>query len=110
MDNIQEIITVVSSGVALAGTIIGLAVSLIKSVKGKKASEALNLITNAVRECVAKAEEFKNYTGSDKKEWVLTKVNQFCIDRKIKFDPIEVSEAIEATIKLTNEVNKREGK
>ena len=54
------------------------------------------------------AEAFVNYSGAEKKEYVLTKANRFAIENKIPFNETELSDKIEELIILSKEVNKRE--
>ena len=51
------------------------------------------------------AEGFRNYTGAEKKNYVLTKMNQFSIDNKINYDEDYVSCKIEELIETTKVVN-----
>ena len=51
------------------------------------------------------AESFANYSGEEKKEYVITKVNQFAIENGIKFDLQMVTEKIEEMIELSKKVN-----
>ena len=51
------------------------------------------------------AEQFTNYSGEEKKEYVMTRVNQFALENKIKFDSEAVNEKIEELIGLSKKVN-----
>lgn len=78
---------------------------LTKNSKLRRLSENLVQIENVVKEYVCSAEAFLNYSGSDKKEWVKTKVNQFCIQNGIRYDNDTVEAAIEKLIYLSKTVN-----
>ena len=97
---------------SFAVTVLGLLIStltfLIKSIDNakarKKASELLELC-NALLPYMEKAEKFVNYTGEEKKEYVMTQVNRYALENGIKFDYNVVSSKIEEYIELSKEVN-----
>lgn len=81
---------------------------LFKNKKLKKLAQNLLEIEKGVKEYMCQIEDFKNFTGEDKKEWVKTKVNQYCINNGIEYDETLVDEFIETFIKFSKTVNKRE--
>lgn len=97
---------------SFAVTVLGLLIStltfLIKSIGNakakKKASELLELC-NVLLPYMEKAEKFVNYTGEEKKEYVMTQVNRYALENGIKFDYNVVSSKIEEYIELSKEVN-----
>lgn len=97
---------------SFAVTVLGLLIStltfLIKSIGNakakKKASELLELC-NVLLPYIEKAEKFVNYTGEEKKEYVMTQVNRYALENGIKFDYNVVSSKIEEYIELSKEVN-----
>ena len=101
--------------ISIAGTALGFMVTaatflakFVKSAKAKRAAENLIKIGNAVIPYIEQAEKFANYSGAEKKEYVLTKANQFAINQGIDFDLESVGSKIEELVKLTKQVNKRE--
>ena len=101
--------------ISIAGTALGFMVTaatflakFVKSAKAKRAAENLIKIGNAVIPYIEQAEKFANYNGAEKKEYVLTKANQFAINQGIDFDLESVGNKIEELVKLTKQVNKRE--
>ena len=101
--------------ISLAGTAIGLLVTaatflvkFIKNAKAKRIAEQTIKIGNAVLPYIKQAEGFTHYNGAEKKEYVLTKANQFAIEQGIAFDAALVGGKIEELVKLTKEVNKRD--
>jgi len=99
-----EIVTILTALV----TIFTLIANLTKNVKLKKAAENLNKVSKVVSEFVVAAEGITNFAGSDKKEWVLTKVNQYAIENKIPFNKDLVSNLIEEVVAASKQVNARE--
>ena len=105
LNEIKEVVAIISS--LLVGMLV-LIIKLINSVKSKTNLNNLIRIHNKVLELVSDAEGYVNYNGQDKKEWVKTKVNQFCIENKITYDDMTVDKIIESLIELSKSVNKRE--
>lgn len=66
------------------------------------------IISEQLNAFIVEAEQFKNYTGKEKKNYVLTKMNQFSIENGIKFSSEFISEKIEEIISLTKNVNTKE--
>ncbi len=100
---------------SLLGTILGFLISVLtlilklsKNKKIRKSAEQMLMVTEQLNTFIEEAEQFKNYTGKEKKNYVLTKINQFSIDNKIKYDPSIISEKIEEIIRLTKSVNTQE--
>lgn len=97
---------------SLSGTImsfiITLIVVIIKLNKWKKNYQSLEeetRINDLVDELMSIAETFNNYLGNEKKEYVITKLNQFAIENNIDFDKEKLDERIEKLIKLSKNVN-----
>ena len=101
----KELIVTVLSALII---IFRLIASNAKNAKLRKAAEMLNFVAEKARELVEQAEKIVNFRGADKKEWVLTKINQACIDAGIPFDKELASRAIEAAVELTKTVNARD--
>lgn len=105
MNNLWIGITVVSVVTVLLITTIICIVVLIKFAKSKRDFIAKEQLLSAVGPIMAIAEKYKNYSGAEKREYVLTKINQLAIENKIKYDVRMVSDKIEELIKLTKEIN-----
>lgn len=78
---------------------------MVKAIKSKKILQDESDLLNAVAPIMEIAEKFTNYSGAEKKEYVLTRINQLAIENGIKYDSDAVSEKIEQLIQLTKEVN-----
>lgn len=97
---------------SLAGTILSLVIAciifiikIIKIVKSKKQIMNSALLEEAVPQLMEIAEQFLNYSGEEKKEFVMTKINQFAIENGLKFEADIISNKIEELISLTKKVN-----
>lgn len=108
----NETLKIITATLSVALPIIsGLLTFIIKfarSEKARKIAKQLNYLTEKASEYVKKAEQFKNYKGIEKKEFVITKITQDCIIDKVKFDQAKTEEIIEQIVKITKEVNPRE--
>lgn len=91
----------------LAGIVFGIA-SLISTIVVAVKNKNWNKICSIVKEAVSKAEEFTNYTGEEKKNYVMTLANQYAIENNIKFNSDKVSNFIEEVVTLSKEVNARD--
>jgi hypothetical protein len=97
--------------IVVAPLVISLIIFIIgffKKNKQKGLFENFINIEKVVKDLIVSVEGYINYTGADKKEWVKTKVNQFCIENKIPFYDVEVDKMIEQSIDLSKTVNARE--
>ena len=108
MDNIEKIITISSTALGFVATVIGLLIPLVKNIKTKNRLSAIKKLTSTLQSLIIDAEAFVNFTGTEKKEYVMTKANRYAIENRIPFYEQDVSEKIEDLIKISKEVNKRE--
>ncbi len=108
MENIKEIITIASACLGLLATITGFLIPLVKNVKAKNRLTALNKLTTTLQSLIIDAETFSNFTGAEKKEYVMTKANRYAIEHKIPYDEQAVSDKVENLVALSKEVNKRD--
>ncbi len=107
MEELKIIISLIS---AICGLLITLLTYLYRFSKNKKVKEKaleMILITNKLIPYIKEAELFINYTGIEKKEYVLTKIRQYAIGEKISLDEIEITKQLEEMISLTKDVNRK---
>ena len=103
--------------ISLAGTVVSLIVTTItffaKYLKNKKAkiiAENVVEIGNAILPLISQAEKLVNYTGEEKKEYVMTLIRQYAFNKNLTFDYQEVSDKVDELVSLTKEVNVKEVK
>ena len=108
MENIKEIITIASACLGLLATITGFLIPLVKNVKAKNKLTALNKLSATLQALIIDAETFANFTGAEKKEYVMTKANRYAIEHKLPYDEQAVSEKVEDLVALSKEVNNRD--
>ena len=107
MENIKEIITIASACLGLIATATGFLIPLVKNVKAKNKLTALNKLSTTLQAFIVDAETFTNFTGAEKKEYVMTKANRYAIENKIPSDEQAISDKVEEIVALSKEVNKR---
>lgn len=105
METIKTILTI---SVGAIPFIISTFTYLLKFTKNKKAQKFLSgaiTLTEQLQPLIIKAESFTHYTGEEKKQYVMTLVNQYAIDNKLKFDAQQISNAIDELVATTKKVN-----
>ena len=107
MENLEIILSVAGTALGLLVTTVTFLSKFIKSAKAKKIAENIIKIGNAMIPYIEQAENYVNFSGEEKKQYVMTQANQFAIENGIAFDAEAVGEKIEELVDLTKKVNKR---
>ena len=105
MENIKEIITIASAAMGLLATFTGFLIPLVKNVKAKNKLAALNKLTTVLQSLIVDAEKYVNFSGEEKKAYVVTNANRYALDNKIAFDEHMVSDKVEELVALSKAVN-----
>lgn len=105
IDNLKLIISLGAPMLGFLSTTIIVLKKYVKNNKLRKALEKSEEIINKIIPCVAEAENHLNYSGEEKKEYVMTKINQYAIENGITFDKEVISTKIEELIELSKKVN-----
>lgn len=105
MKHLEQIITIASAGVGLLATVTGFLIPLVKNVKAKNRLTALNKLSVLLNSLIVEAEQFANFTGAEKKQYVLTKANRYALENNIPFEESTVDAEIEKIVKLSKNVN-----
>lgn len=105
MEKLELILSLAGAAIGLLITTLTFVVKFCKSVKARKVAEQTIEIANAVLPYIEQAEKFINFSGEEKKEYVMTKANQYAIAKGIEFDAEAVSNKVEELIFLTKQVN-----
>ncbi len=105
MENIKEIITIASAALGLLATVTGFLIPLVKNVKAKNKLAALNKLTKVLQTLIVDAEKYVNFSGEEKKAYVVTNANRYALDNKIAFDEQMVSDKVEELVALSKAVN-----
>lgn len=104
-ESIQIFLSFLAPCVTLLFTTAVFLQKFVKNKRLKKILEKTEEITREIIPCIAEAEKLVNYSGIEKKEYVMTKLNQYAIKNNISFDEEEASRRIEELVALTKEVN-----
>lgn len=108
MESLEIILSLAGAALGLLVTSATFIVKFLKKSNAKKAAEQVIEICNAILPYIEQAEKFVHYTGEEKKEYVMTKANQYALEHGIKFDAEYVGGKVEELISLTKEVNAKE--
>lgn len=106
-ENLHIYLSLLAPALGLLCTTVVFLQKFVKNKKLKKILEKTEQITKEIIPCITEAETFINFTGEEKKKFVMTRLNQFAIDNQLKFDQEKISNRIEDLIKLTKKVNYR---
>ena len=105
MENLELIVSLAGTALSLFIACVLFIVKIIRGYITKKKLKNSYVLLEAVEPLMEIAEQFTNYSGEEKKEYVMTRVNQFALENKIKFDSEAVNEKIEELIGLSKKVN-----
>lgn len=105
MQNLEIIISLASTALGFVITTLTFLLKFIKNEKAKRIADQTVKLCDAILPYIKKAETFINYSGEEKKEYVMTRANQYAQKNKLKFDEEFISQKIEELIALTKEVN-----
>jgi len=108
MENLELIISLSSAVLGLIVTTVTFLAKFIKNAKLKKVAQQTIELCNILLPYIEQAEKFVNYSGEEKKEFVMTKAGQYAIEHNIKFNEELVSNEIENLVQLSKHVNRRE--
>lgn len=108
MENFELIITLAGTAFSLLITCVVFIIRLIKTWRDKKTFLDDLILQEAITPLMELAEKYLNYSGDEKKQFVLTKLNQFALENKIKFNAELISNKIEQLIELSKQVNAKQ--
>ena len=108
MENLELVISLASACLGLVVAVAAVIAKYASSAKARKAAEQTREICNALLPYIEQAESFVNYSGAEKKEYVMTKANRYAIENGMKFDETAVSDKVEELIALSKEVNAKD--
>lgn len=107
-EKIEVILSIMAPLLTLLCTTIVFFQKFVKNKRLKYMLEHAEKITKMIIPYIVEAEELINYTGVEKKEYVMTKLNQYAIENKLKFDSNIISSKIEELLSMSKKVNYKE--
>lgn len=105
METIHAIILLLSTVLPLLGTAITFISKFIKSDKGKKTTQDLLTLTSTMEDLMMKAEKFTDYTGEQKKIYVLRCVKNIALSAGREFNEAYAGDLLEKLINFSKGVN-----
>ena len=105
MENFEVVLSLAGTALSLLITSIIFVVRLVKAVREKRNMQSSLFLYETVAPLMEIAENFSNYSGEEKKQFVLTKVNQFAIENGLKFDAETTAAQVEKLIELSKKIN-----
>ena len=108
--DINSILTIIGLVCALLATIVTAISKNCKNSKIAKKASSLLVIIQSAQEYMEKAEKLLGFTGAEKKEWVVTKIVQYCISKNINYDEETIDEVVEELISFSKQVNADDNK
>ena len=108
MENIELIFSLIGTCIGLIITLATIIGKYVSNKKAKRLAEQTIEICNAILPYIEQAESYIAYSGQEKKEYVMTKANQYAIEKDIAFDESAISEKVEELLELTKTVNAHE--
>ncbi|MGM9971027.1 MAG: hypothetical protein ACI35W_01285 [Anaeroplasmataceae bacterium] len=103
--SIEIIKSLACTALGIIITFITFILKVIKKNKIIKKSDGLISVLSILEAEIIEAEKNTNYTGEEKKNYVLTRINQYMIDHNLKFNKEYIEAKLEELIELTKEVN-----
>ena len=105
LENIELFLSVIGAFLSLVVAIIICAIKFMKTIKSTQSLKDVSDILDAVGPIMEIAESFVNYTGAEKKNFVLTQVEQLASENGITINASIVSDKIEELIQLSKKIN-----
>ena len=105
MERAEYILSLVGTILSSMAGILTIGIKLIKTLNEVKERINTEQIEEKLLELIEEAEKFIEYSGKEKKEYVMDKIGEYAEELGIKADLQFVSEKIEELVKLTKGVN-----
>lgn len=105
INQVKEYLTLIITIIGLLTSTITFLLKYIKNTKIKKRLESLNQITNAIIPYIEEAEKYINYSGKEKKAYVITRIKEEMINSKINIEETLLDDKVEELVQLTKQVN-----
>lgn len=103
--SVKDILTIIGTALPLLAALLTFLIKFVKNEKAKKFLVETLKITTILQPLIVKAEEFIDYTGAEKKEFVLNNLTKFAAENNIAIDVERVSMLIDELVKTTKKVN-----
>lgn len=105
MENIHLILSIGATAIGFLASTVTFLYKFIKAQKGKIGHEQHLTVRKILLGLISEAEKFLHFTGAEKKEYVLQKVNEFITENNFTVDPAVISQTIDEIVAVTKTVN-----
>ena len=105
MENAEIIISLAGTVISLIIAVITFIAKFLKSEKAKTTAENIVQICDEILPLIKQAEQFVNFSGQEKKEYVMTLMRKYALDNGISFDFGMLAEKIDDLVDFTKNVN-----
>lgn len=105
MENMEYIVSLAGAALSILAALLTIAVKFVKAVNELKAREGKEEIGKKLPELIEEAEKFEEYSGAEKKAYVMDKIAEYAEEAGIEADLQYVSEKIEELVELSRQVN-----
>ena len=109
MEKLEYIFSLVGTVLSFLVALLTLVVKLMKVLKDKSITEDREKLVEKLLELVVEAEGMLDYSGKEKKTYVMEKISEFASETDIEADLEFISEEIEKLVELSKQVNARDG-
>ena len=110
MENMEYILSLAGAALSILAALLTIAVKFVKAVNELKAREGKEEIGKKLPELIEEAEKFEEYSGAEKKAYVMDKISEYAEEAGIEADLQYVSEKIEELVELSRQVNANKGR
>ena len=107
MENIEWIVSLTATAVALVSSAVGFIAALVKAIKARDAEKCRNLLSEAAIGAVEFAEKLVGASRESKKAAALNRIAAELAESGAQYDEQAASDAVEKLIGLSKEVNAR---
>ena len=98
MENMEYILSLVGTTLSCVAALLTLGVKFIKAIKEMKSLMSREKIAEKLPELITEAEKFIEYSGKEKKAYVLDKISEYAKSAGIEADLQFVSEKIDKIV------------
>ena len=105
LETIMQIVYITLIALSLLSTILTLIIKTTKNNKVKKNAETTYNIVKKIQDLIINAESFTNYSGSEKLNFVITRMKEFSLTNNLALTEEKITELVENEITLSRDVN-----
>ncbi len=109
MEKLEYIFSLAGTVLSFLVALLTLVIKLMKALKDKSITENREKLVEKLLNLIVEVEGFIDYSGKEKKAYVMEKITEFASKANIETDLEFISEKIEDLVELSKQVNARDG-